>query len=145
MTAFSPPKLSIAVGRSKSQVVPHSTVFAPAQVIVGGVESITVTVWLQVAALPQMSIAVQVRVAVKVFPQAELVSVRPGAIMTFAPSHASRATGVSKVQLLPHSTVLSEPQRRSGGVASTTVTVWLHRALLLQLSVASHVRVAVSV
>src|SRR3989442_414026 len=50
--------------------------------------------------------------------------------------------GASKVQAAVHSTVLSATQVIVGAVVSTTVTFWLHRALLPQASVASQVRVA---
>src|SRR3989442_5393691 len=56
----------------------------------------------------------------------------------------SVAVGVSKVQAIPSCTVLFVLllQSITGAVVSTTVTVWLHRALLVQASVACQVRVA---
>src|SRR6266851_4272393 len=56
----------------------------------------------------------------------------------------SVAVGGSKVQALPNCTVLLVllVQSITGAVVSTTVTVWLHVALLLQASVACQVRVA---
>src|SRR2546425_3862489 len=54
----------------------------------------------------------------------------------------SLAVGGSKDQVLVHSTVLSGTQVMVGVVGSTTVTVWLHSAVLPQASVARHVRVA---
>src|SRR5207249_10337112 len=42
---------------------------------VGGVVSVTLTVWLHWALLPQASAAIQVRVALKVFPQPAFVMV----------------------------------------------------------------------
>src|SRR5467141_4048124 len=54
----------------------------------------------------------------------------------------SLAVGASKVQALVHSTVLLGTQVRVGGVCSSTVTVWLHSAVLPQASVARQVRVA---
>jgi hypothetical protein len=42
-----PPPTSVPVGKSKSQTMPYSTVLPGAQVGVGGVVSITETVWLQ--------------------------------------------------------------------------------------------------
>src|ERR1044071_1299422 len=53
----------------------------------------------------------------------------------------SLAAGVSKVQGLVHSTVLSGTQEMVGGVVSTTVTFWLQSAVLPQASVARQVRV----
>src|SRR6266404_9553767 len=94
-----------AVGGSKLQAVPHSTVLLVAQVIVGGVVSRTVTVWLQVLLLPHGSIAAQVRVALKVLPHSPFVLV-PRMTMRFVPQASPGAAGGSKPQALPHSTVL---------------------------------------
>ena len=55
-------QLSETLGGSNDQVWPHCTVLSGAQVIVGGVVSRTVMVWLQVLVLPQQSRANQVRV-----------------------------------------------------------------------------------
>src|SRR6266704_393936 len=54
----------------------------------------------------------------------------------------SVALGASKVHVLPHSTVLLGTQVMLGGVWSSTVTFWLHSAVLPQASVARQVRVA---
>src|SRR5207247_2125707 len=54
----------------------------------------------------------------------------------------SLAVGGSKDQALVHSTVLSGTQVMVGLVVSSTVTFWLHSAVLPQASVARHVRVA---
>src|SRR5436190_19802922 len=54
----------------------------------------------------------------------------------------SLAVGASKDQTLVHSTVLLGTQVMVGGVWSSTVTFWLHSAVLPQASVARHVRVA---
>src|SRR5439155_24106352 len=56
--------------------------------------------------------------------------------------HVSLAVGGSKDQALVHSTVLLGTQEMVGGVWSSTVTVWLHSAVLPQASVARQVRVA---
>src|SRR5207247_994916 len=63
------PQVSLAVGGSKDQVLVHSTVLLGTQVMVGGVWSSTVPVWLHSAVLPQASVARQVRVLSKVLPQ----------------------------------------------------------------------------
>src|SRR5437762_14122769 len=64
------PLLSVAVGASKVQAEPCSTVlFVLLHVITGAVVSTTVTFWLQELLLPQASVASQVRVASKVLPQ----------------------------------------------------------------------------
>jgi len=56
----------------------------------------------------------------------------------------SVALGASKVQAVPNCTVLLvlPLQSITGALVSTTVTVWLHWALLLQASIACQVRVA---
>src|SRR5262245_42319181 len=53
-----PLQLSFAVGKSKVHAEPHSTVLLLTQVMVGGVVSTIVTVWLQLAELVQQSTAV---------------------------------------------------------------------------------------
>src|SRR5438045_9200742 len=64
------PLLSVAVGASKVQAAPSSTVLLVLlHVITGAVVSTTVTFWLHWAKLPQASVACQVRVASKVVPQ----------------------------------------------------------------------------
>src|ERR1041384_3313081 len=63
------PQESVAVGGSKDQALVHSTALLGTTVMVGGVWSSTVTVWLHSAALPQASVARQVRIASKVLPQ----------------------------------------------------------------------------
>ena len=53
---------SLTVGSSNSGVAGHSTVLSATQSIFGAVVSTTVIVCEQLAALPQLSVAVQVRV-----------------------------------------------------------------------------------
>src|SRR2546428_7309289 len=64
-------------------------------------------------------------------------------VMVAAPL-LSVAVGASKVQAVPNCTVLLvlPLQSITGAVVSTTVTVWLHWALLVQASVACQVRAA---
>src|SRR5437588_6626201 len=97
----------VAVGASKDQVLVHSTVLLGTQVMVGGVWSSTVTVWLHSPVLPQASVARQVRVASKVLPQwpARFVTVLRIVMVTLP--QVSLAVGASKYQALVHSTVLS--------------------------------------
>ena len=58
------PLLSVAVGASKPQAVPNSTVLLVLlQLITGDVVSTRLTVWLHWTKLPQGSVACQVRVA----------------------------------------------------------------------------------
>src|SRR5260221_487734 len=91
-----------ALGGSKVQAVPHSTVLLVAQVIVGGVVSRTVTVWLQVLLLPHGSTAAQVRVAANVLPHNPLVLV-PRMTIRFVPQASTGALGGSKLHAVPHS------------------------------------------
>ena len=70
-----------------------------------------------------------------------LVVVPTTVMITLVPQQASKALGGSKLQLLPHSTVLLVAQLSTGGVVSRTVTAWLQVALLVQQSVACQVRV----
>src|SRR6266568_4632105 len=118
------PLLSVAVGASKVQALPNSTVlFVLLHVITGTVVSTTVTFWLQEALLPQASVACQVRVASKVLPQwlAVLVTVLT-IVIVFVPL-LSVAVGASKFQAVPSSIVLLVLlQVITGAVVSTTVT-----------------------
>src|SRR5437773_6814776 len=136
------PQVSVAVGASKDQVLEHSTVLLPTQMMVGLVVSCTVTFWLHSAVLPQASVARQVRVASKVLPQwpVRLVTVLRMVMVTLP--QVSVAVGTSKDQALVHSTILSGTQVMVGLVESTTVTFWLQSAVLPQASVARQVRVA---
>ena len=108
----------------------------------GGVVSTTVTVWLQEALLEQQSVACHVRVITS--EQAlPLVVVLVTVMVTLVPQQTSEAEGASKLQAEPHSTVLLLEQVMTGGVVSTTVTVWLQEALLAHVSAACQVRVMV--
>src|SRR5213076_2884332 len=116
------PLLSVAVGASKVQAAPCSTVLLVLlQVITGAVVSATVTFWLQEALLPQASVACQVRVASKVVPQwlAVLVTVLT-IVITLLPL-LSVAVGGSNVQAVPSSMLLLVLlQVITGAVVSTT-------------------------
>src|SRR2546428_11292355 len=124
------PPLSVAVGGSNVQGAPSWTVLLVlVQLITGATVSITLTVWLHWALLPQASVAAQVRVASKVVPQClvELVAVHR-AVLTLAPL-LSAALGGSKLQAVPSCTVLLVLlQLMTGAVVSITLTVWLHRS-----------------
>src|SRR5207237_9765378 len=110
------PQVSVALGGSKLQLLVHSTVLLPTQMMVGLVLSSSVTFWLQSAVLPQASVARQVRVASKVLPQwpVRLVTV-PRMVMVVLPQE-SVAVGGSKDQALVHSTVLLSTHVIVGGV-----------------------------
>src|SRR5437867_7818650 len=139
------PPLSVAVGMSKLQAVPSWTVLLVLlQLMTGAVVSMTLTVWLHWALLPQASVAAQVRVASKVLPQwpAVLVTVLTTVMARLVPP-LSVAVGASKLQASPSCTVLLVLlQLMTGAVVSMTLTVWLHWALLPQASVAIQERVA---
>src|SRR6266571_3550497 len=135
------PQVSLAVGGSKLQTLVHSTVLFATQLMVGGVWSSTVTVWLHSAVLPQASVARHVRVVSKVLPQWPAVLVTVLRMVMVTAPQVSLAVGASKSQVLLHSTVLLGTQVMVGLVVSTTVTFWLQSAVLPQASVARHVRV----
>src|SRR2546427_7172588 len=122
------PQVSVAVGTSKVQPLPHSTVLLVTQVRVGGVRSCTVTVWLHSAVLPQASVARQVRVASKVLPQWPVKLVTVPTMVTVTLPQASLAVGALNDQAMPQSTVLLGEQLRIGGGWSSTGTVLLHSA-----------------
>src|SRR6266850_1395302 len=145
MVTFVPSQMSGAVGGVNVHTSPHSTMRLLAQVMMGAVVSITVMVWLHEALLLQLSVACQVRMASNVFPHNAFVIVPVMVIVAFVPSQTSVAEGASNVHTSPHSTMRLLAQVMSGAVVSTTVMVWLHEALLLQLSVACQVRMASNV
>jgi len=91
-----------------------------------------------VLVFPQASVATHVRM--KTFGQMPLVTVLKIDIVTFV-LQASLAVGASKVQAVPHWTVLLVAQVSTGGVVSTTDTIWLQVLVLPQASVANQVRV----
>jgi hypothetical protein len=66
-------------------------------------------------------------------------------MITLVPLQPSVAVGRLNVQALPHSTVLFVGPFTTGGVVSTTKTVWLHEEVRLQESTASQVRVMILV
>ena len=116
IATVAPPQVSLAAGASKSHELVHSTVLFPTHVIAGAVWSCTVTVWLQSAVFPHPSVARHVRVASNVLPQWPVVLVVVLKIVTVALPQVSLALGASKVQALPHSTVLAPTQAIEGAV-----------------------------
>src|SRR6185436_7425964 len=94
MITLVPSQTSIAKGGVKIIGWPHSMVWFAAQVMLGGVVSTTVIVWLQMLLLPQLSVVLQVRVMV--------VRTR---MITLVPSHPSTAKGGVKRMGWPHSIV----------------------------------------
>src|SRR4029077_11288960 len=138
------PLLSVAVGASKLQAAPCSTVLLVLlHVITGAVVSTIVPFWVQVLLLPQASVACQVRVASKVLPQWPVTLVTVLRIVIVALPLLSVAVGASKVQGAPCSTVLLVLLHvMTGAVVSTTRTFWLQELVLPHASVACQVRVA---
>ena len=95
----------------------------------------------------QVSVACQVRIAVNRFGQrglAALVTVLTRVITTFVPEQTSTAVGAVKPNGLPHSMIWFGAQLSAGGVVSTIVMLWLQVAMLVQVSVACHVRVTLN-
>src|SRR6266704_1071857 len=123
------PPLSVAVGGSKLHAAPSWTVLLVLlQLMAGAMVSMTLTVWLHWALLPQASVAAQVRVASKVLPQwpALLVTVLTTVMARLVPP-LSVAVGWSKLQAAPSCTVLLVMRQLLTGTAvSMTLTVWLH-------------------
>ena len=135
---------SVAVGATHAGVAGQLIgVVWVAHVIVGGVTSCTTIERLQVAVLPQSSVAVHVLVAVKVPGQLPGVEESEKVIATVA-SQASVADAAAHVgvagQLIG---VVCVTHVIVGGVLSNTTIELLHVAVLPQSSVAVHVLVAV--
>src|SRR6187551_3407320 len=137
---------SVAVGAVKTGKAGQSTGDVCAtHVIVGGVISCTTMVPLQVAVLPQSSVAVQVRVVLYVPAQEPGVVASTKVIVTVA-SHASVAVGGVNTGKAGQSTgVVCATQVIVGAVISCTTIVPVHVAVFPQSSVAVHVRVVLYV
>ena len=106
---------------------------------VGGVVSMVCRVWVTEVALPQASVAVQVRVNVAVVPHPGTeVSVKD----RVTSPQLSVATGVSRGRGSPQATTASAgTARNTGASASSVVTVWVYVAAFPLQSVADQVRV----
>ena len=103
--------------------------------------SITSTVWLQLAELPQSSVAVQVRVCVPVPGQAPGVKTSENVTVGLG-SQVSVAVGAGKTGEAGHWIgEVAAGQVIVGGVVSITATVWLQLAALPLQSVQVQVRV----
>src|SRR5437870_12000449 len=146
MVMVAVPLLSVALGASKVQALPNCTVLLVllVQFITGAVVSTTVTVWLHWSLLVQASVACLHSFASRRSSDLPAVLVTVLRMVMVAVPLLSVAVGRSKVQALPNCTdlLVLSVQFITGAVVSTTVTVWLHWALLLQASVACQVRVA---
>src|SRR5512133_902193 len=138
-------QLSVAVAVPRAAGVIGSsqlTVTAAGHVITGAVTSTTVMTWLQVLALPQLSVAVHVRVMTT--EHGVVLFVASAYVITGVASQLSVAVALPRANGVIGSsqfTVTSAGQRITGAVTSTTVITWLQVLALPQLSVAVHVRV----
>ena len=104
-------------------------VIGSGHLIVGPMGLPLAIVWLQVLVWPHWSVASQVRVATKPFPQARLVTVLRTLIE--AVPQESLAVGSSKVTLpTPAVFVLLAEQEMIGEVVSIVAMVWLHVLVL---------------
>ncbi len=132
------PQLSVAVTSVISGAgtcVMHSKVVSAGHVIVGAVMSSTVIVWTQVEVLPQLSVAMYVRVMIlgQLPLHISLTKVTAGVPqLSVAVTRLVSGAGTS----LMHSKVRSAGQVICGGVMSSTVIVCAHVAVFPQLSVA---------
>jgi hypothetical protein len=113
-----PQQASNAVGAVGDQVELHCTVKLLPQVMTGGVLSTTATVWLHVIELLQQSVACQVRVMICGHNEPAFVIVLTMVTVRFVPQQLSSAVGGSKVQVVPHTTVLLLAQVSTGGWVS---------------------------
>src|ERR1051326_3303724 len=136
------PHVSPGVGVLNTGSAGHWIVCGPpTPLMVGGVVSMTVIVWLAWAVLPHASMAVQVRVTVLVLPQPLTVV---SAELSVAVPHVSPGVGVLNTGSAGHWIVCVPPTPLMvGGVVSITVIVWLAWAVLPHASMAVQVRVTV--
>src|SRR5258706_7515503 len=108
--------------------------------MLGLVVSTIVPFWLHSLKLLQSSVAREVRVASKVFPQWPFRFVVVLTVVRLTFPQVSLAVGGSKSHGTVHSMVLSATHEIAGFVVSTMVTFWLHSMKLLHSSVARQVR-----
>src|SRR5438876_2226255 len=100
MVTVTLPQVSLAVGASNDQTLVHSTVLLGTQVMLGGVWSSTVTVWLHSAVLPQASVARHGRVDARVLAQCPAGLVTVSRIEMVTVPHVSLEVGASNHQTL---------------------------------------------
>src|SRR2546428_277610 len=127
------PFASVAVAAPVTLVVvgcEHSTIRLVGMVSAGGVVSRTIIVCVQLALLPQASVAVQRRAMVLVLPQ--LLVVKSVKVMTgVLPASVAVATPVTLVVVTAgYSRITSGTQAMTGAVVSRTVMSWV---LLVEL------------
>src|ERR1043166_2138474 len=120
-------------------------------VVIGFVVSCTVMVWTKFALmLPQPSVKFHVRTSVKLLPQTGVIMSLTKWMAGLAAQLSIAAGANAKAAAMPDTSLHSSAASRlpgtvitTGGMVSTTVTVWLHVAMLPQRSVACHVLVRV--
>src|SRR2546425_12795028 len=110
------PQVSVALGASKDQALAHSTVLLFNDAAASEICSPSLHDALPISVLPQASVARQVRVASKVFPQWPVMLVTVPRMVIVTLPQASLALGASKDQALVHSTDLLGTQLMVGGV-----------------------------
>jgi hypothetical protein len=139
---FEPQHGSKAVGVSNVQPEPHSTVFGPAHVMIGGLVAMTLTTLVQKAAFEQQSTACQIRVTKALHGIGPLVIALRSETVTFVPQQASKAVGGVGCQpfvpLAPQTTTWLLAQVITGGVVSMILMKLVQKELLPQQSVAFH-------
>src|SRR4051812_23265605 len=140
MVTFVPQQASNAVGVSKVQPVPHSSVRATPQLMLGGLVSMSVTISVQNDEFEQQSVACQLRVMT--WGQGPFVTALTSVTVTLA-QQASNAVGGTSVQppgvpaALPHLYVWLLLHVITGGMVSTTFTKLVQNEMLLQQSLAN--------
>ena len=139
-----PSHASVAVAVPKDGADPQSTgLTTDGHVMIGDVLSCTVMVLLHVAALPQSSVAVHVRVNVYSCPQPPDIESVTNVIFTTG-SQSSVTDGVPNTGTVPHSIgETTAAHMISGGVLSTTSMVCTQVAVFPQSSVAVQVLVRI--
>src|SRR5215471_21683550 len=139
---LTPPHRSLATGSGNTGVDGQSIVVSGAQVMLGAVMSCTEMVCVQVAVLPQSSVAVQVRLMRYLIlpPVAQLPGRFSSEWPRVTPPQRSLATGSGKTGVDGQSIVVSGAQVMLGAVMSCTEMVCVQVAVLPQSSVAVQVR-----
>ena len=120
----------------------HSTVTFAGQVMSGAVVSIMVMVWVQLLLLPQLSVAVQVRVMLDAPAQLPAAMLSDKAMTgVLVQLSVALAVPVSAAAVeASHSTVTLAGQEMSGAMLSVTVIVWTQLPTLPHSSVLDQLR-----
>src|SRR5712692_1464280 len=122
---------------------PHCTPVFAGQLIAGAVVSTKMIVWSHIAVLPQLSVAVQVRLMPGLPVQLAVIGASLWSMVTtppqLSPLEVAMPVLLGSVES-PHCSSLFAGQLIAGAVVSTKMIVWSHIAVLPQLSVAVQVR-----